>query len=106
VIGLFLTTSTRANPLWHFVDRPCIGHCFSYGNYEPASRQFRIRSTEGNGIVMSDYADVYQVETGKYRVQSRDLPLFLVYSCGSTHQEICSRELHAGEAIGSDDGTR
>jgi len=105
VIGLFLTTSTRANPLWHFVDRPCIGHCFSYGNYEPASRQFRIRSTEGNGIVMSDYADVYQVETGKYRVQSRDLPLFLVYSCGSTHQEICSRELHAGEAIGSDDGT-
>jgi len=101
VIGLFLTTSARANPLWHFVDRPCIGRCFSYGNYEPASRQFRIRAADGNGIVMSDYADVYQVETGKYRVQARDLPLFLVYSCGPVHDQVCSRELHAGEAIGS-----
>ncbi len=100
VIGLFLTTSTRANPLWHFVDRPCIGHCFSYGNYEPGSRQFRIRAADGNEFVMSDYADVYQVETGTYRVQARDLPLFLVYSCGPVHDRVCWRELHAGDDIG------
>ncbi len=100
VIGMFLTNSTRANPFWHLVDRACIGHCFSYGNYEPASRQFRIRAAPGNGIVLSDYADVFQIELGTYRVQARDMPLYLVYSCGSVHDRVCTRELHAREVIG------
>src|SRR5208282_5966424 len=32
----------------HIADRACIGHCFSYGNYEPASAQFRVRANPGN----------------------------------------------------------
>ena len=31
----------------HIVDRECIGRCFSYGNYEPASGVFRIRALPG-----------------------------------------------------------
>ena len=27
----------------HVIDRACIGHCFSYANYEPATAQFRVR---------------------------------------------------------------
>jgi hypothetical protein len=27
----------------HIVDRACIGHCYAYANYEPASGQFRVR---------------------------------------------------------------
>jgi hypothetical protein len=100
VIGLFLTQSTRINPLGHAVDRACIQHCFSYANYEPASRQFRIRAEAANRAVMNDFAEVAQVEQGKYKVQTRDLPLFFVYSCGPVHREVCSRELHAGDDIG------
>jgi hypothetical protein len=100
VIGLFLTQSTRINPLGHAVDRACIQHCFSYANYEPASRQFRVRAEAGNHAVMNNFADVAQVEQGKYKVQTRDLPLFFVYSCGPVHREVCSRELHAGDDIG------
>jgi len=29
----------------HSVDRACIGHCFSYSNYEPSSGQFRVRAS-------------------------------------------------------------
>jgi hypothetical protein len=99
VIGLFLTQSTRINPLGHAVDRACIQHCFSYANYEPASRQFRIRAEATNRAVMNNFADVAQVEQGEYKVQTRDLPLFFVYSCGPLHREVCSRELHAGDDI-------
>ena len=36
----------------HFVDRACIGRCFTYSNYEPGSKQFRVRlSPEGSSIV-------------------------------------------------------
>ena len=39
---------------YHFVDRSCIGHCFSYGNYEPPTKAFRVRAHPGNPIVAAD----------------------------------------------------
>jgi len=101
VIGPFLNERKLLSPLLHVIDRACIGHCFSYASYEPASRQFRVRAEPKNSVVMADYADVGAVELGQYRVRARDLPLFLVYSCGPSLREICSRELRAGEVIGS-----
>jgi len=35
--------------LWTMRERACIGHCFSYENYEPSSRQFRVARAEGAG---------------------------------------------------------
>lgn len=101
VIGLLRVPSRRPSPGLHAVDRACIGHCFSYATYEPSTRQFRVRAATGNPIVMADYADVWAAELGHYRVQARDLPVFLVYLCGPDSQQVCSRELHEGEVIGS-----
>ena len=39
----------------HIADRACIGHCFSYGNYEPGFAQFRVHATPGNPYAMSDF---------------------------------------------------
>jgi hypothetical protein len=100
VIAMLLPTYTHGNALLHVIDRACIGHCFSYANYEPSSRQFRIRAAEGNRFVLSDYNDVADVESGEYHVQARDLPLFFVYSCGPAHDHICTRQLHEGDDIG------
>ncbi len=100
VIGHFTRDEQGLPTLLHAVDRACIGHCFSYANYEASSRQFRVRANPGNGIVMTEAADIVQVERGKYQVKSRDLPVFLVYSCGPAHRDICSRELHPGDDIG------
>lgn len=100
VIGILRVPSRDFSPAEHAVDRACIGRCFSYANYEPSTGQFRVRAEPGNPIVMSDYADVYSVELGRYRVQAGDLPLFLIYLCGPDRQQVCSHELHAGEVVG------
>jgi len=100
VIASFPAPHAQVNGMLHMVDRACIGHCFSYGNYEPSSRQFRIRAQAANGVVFDDYADVGATETGKYRVQPRDLPLYGVYFCDGHGPAICSRWLRAGEVVG------
>ena len=83
----------------HDLDRACIGHCWSYADYEPSSRQFRIRATPGNGIVLDDFADVTAVASGTYVVQARDLPIYLVYACGLGLTEVCLRPLQLGETV-------
>jgi hypothetical protein len=87
------------DPLLHMVDRACVGHCYSYANYEPSTRQFRIRADENNGIVFSSYADVYALERMGYVVQPRDLPLYLIYACHHAQWEACVRPLSAGETV-------
>ncbi len=100
VIGRLRVPSRDFSPGVHAVDRACIGHCFSYANYEPSTGQFRVRASPGNPIVMADYADVYAVETGQYRVQARDLPVYLVFLCGPDKQKVCTQELDEGDVIG------
>ena len=56
VIGSFPGWSLRVIPLQHALDRACIGRCFSYANYEPSSRQFRIRAQAGNAVVFDKYS--------------------------------------------------
>ncbi len=101
VIGILRTPSKDFSPAEHAVDRACIGRCFSYANYEPSTGQFRVRAEPGNPFVMADYGDVYSVELGRYRVQAGDLPVFLVYLCGPDRQQVCTRELRAGEVVGT-----
>ena len=81
----------------HFVDRACIHHCFSYGNYEPSTGQFRVRAMPGNGAVMSEVPDVWRMENGVYDVTPNDLPAYEIYRCGEKGREVCLRSLQAGE---------
>ncbi len=49
---------SRIEFVGHLADRACIGHCFSFLNYEPASGQFRVRAKPGNRIAASPYPEV------------------------------------------------
>jgi hypothetical protein len=98
VINAPASNSLRSFCFHHDLDRACIGHCFSYANYEPSTRQFRIRAQPGNGIVMDNYADVAAVESGVYIVGARDLPLNLLYECGK--RSVCLSSLQAGDTAG------
>jgi hypothetical protein len=100
VMSPLTSQSLRSLCIQHDLDRACIGHCFSYANYEPSSRQFRIRALPGNGIVLDDYADVDAVAGGRYVVQPRDLPVYLFYPCGLGFRDVCSRLLQMGERSG------
>ncbi len=81
----------------HIVDRECIGRCFSYGNYEPASGVFRIRSLPGNKYAMTDFEDVASMEGGEYKLLPEDLPAYQIYQCNEDWTELCIRPLAAGE---------
>jgi hypothetical protein len=81
----------------HTIDLACIGHCFSYGNYEPGSAVFRVRATEGNPYVLPDYETATDTEEGTYVVEPQDLPIYQVYQCTDTGLDLCIRPLTAGE---------
>jgi hypothetical protein len=81
----------------HIVDRVCIGHCFSYGNYEPSTGLFRVRALPDNPYVLSDYDLAVDMENGEYTVQPEDLPAYQVYQCSLSGTDFCIRPLEAGE---------
>jgi hypothetical protein len=84
----------------HIVDRACIGQCFSYGNYEPASGHFRVRANPGNPYVTASVDASTAMQRGEYVVQPPDLPLFQIYQCNLNMTELCMRELPAGDING------
>jgi hypothetical protein len=96
VVSLLDEPSLRLNALAHVADRPCIGHCFSYANYEPSSAAFRVRIQGDTRLAVSDYNDSYALQTGSYIVRRRDLPLWAVALCGS---EICARPVREGDKL-------
>jgi hypothetical protein len=99
VVGMLPDPSLYSLCFHHDLDRACVDHCLSYANYEASSRQFRIRAAPGNGIVLDDFAEVAAVASGTYVVQARDLPIYLIYPCGSGLSEVCSRALQLGETV-------
>jgi len=81
----------------HIADRACIGYCFSYGNYEPGSGEFRVHALPGNPYVMSSFDAVPDMEDGTYEVQPQDLPAYQLYQCSTSGKDLCIRPLEAGE---------
>ena len=91
--------------IFHIVDRACIGRCFSYGNYEPGSGQFRVRANLGNRFATTSMSASFAMQRGEYTVQPQDLPLFQISRCETNAAELCVRPLAAGERNGSKVGT-
>jgi hypothetical protein len=85
----------------HAVERACIGHCFSYANYEPASGEFRVRVRKGSPVVTSSTDDAEDMAAGEYEVDDTDLPLKQIYQCDENDlTKLCIRDLAAGETNG------
>ena len=86
----------------HMVDRACIGHCFTYSNYEPSFGQFRIRVRPRSPLVIDSPEASNAMEDGKYTVRPEDLPLTQIYQCDEKNlTRLCMRDLRAGEKNGS-----
>ena len=84
----------------HLVDRACIGRCFSYGNVEPSSGQFRVRAAPGNRFVVARWQDPIAIRNGEYVVRAEELPLYQIEACRSGSAELCLRALQPGEPNG------
>lgn len=66
------------NPINHMLDRACIGHCFSYANYEPVTGHFRLRAKPGSTANLDTLAAVSALHSGRYRIRAADVPIFAV----------------------------
>jgi len=89
----------------HAAERACIGHCFSYANYEPSSRQFRVRVLEGSPVVTSSADDAQDMASGQYEVQDEDLPIKQIYQCDQKDlTRLCIGDLEAGGTNGRTGG--
>lgn len=90
--------SLRVNALAHMIDRACIGRCYSYANYEPSTKQFRVRAEGPNAIAASTYAESSALQNGGYLVRGFDLPLHQIVLAPSG--ELALESLAAGERSG------
>lgn len=87
------------NPLNHMVSKACIGRCFSYANYEPASAHFRVRALPGSPVVMDASEDVDALQAGHFIARQRDLPLFGIFVDSESPLRLKVRPLQAGERV-------
>jgi hypothetical protein len=78
VVSSINDSEIRINAVNHMIDRVCMERCFSYGNYEASTGQFRIRARLDNPYVASNYVESWEMQTGLYVVKRRDLPIYKV----------------------------
>lgn len=90
----------RVTPLVHVIDRACIGHCFSYANYEAATLQFRLRAMGRNPIVTSSEMDSWLMQHGRYPFKPEELPVYAVELCAEGASDLCIKELKAEQHAG------
>jgi len=84
--------------IYHSIDRACVGHCFSYGNYEASSLQFRVRALPENWVVTTSVDQSDDMSSGDYIVRKRDLPLVSIYQCDDADfTKLCARPLREGQ---------
>jgi hypothetical protein len=84
--------------IYHSIDRACIGHCFSYANYEASSLQFRVRALPGNRVVTTSVDQSDDMSSGDYRVRKSDLPLTSIYQCSEADfTKLCALPLREGQ---------
>lgn len=87
----------RVQFISHSVERACVGHCFSFSNYEPSSGQFRVRALSGSPIATDSADKSEDMASGDYVVQPEDLPLVSIYQCGDSDWTVlCADPLRAG----------
>ena len=103
VVSALAAPESRIRSLDHVVDRICIGRCFSYANYEPATAQFRVRADHENSIIVSNYGESFHIQTGGYVVKPRDLPLYNIDLCEPASSRICVAPLRAGATLRNTD---
>jgi hypothetical protein len=92
---------SRIQFVHHTVDRACIGHCFTYSNYEPSSGQFRVHVRPGSPVIAYRAVDAQEMEAGNYIVRVSDPPFVNIYQCDPIDFTVlCARRLTPGDKTG------
>jgi hypothetical protein len=85
----------------HLADRACVGRCFVYSNYEPSSKQFRVRVKPGSRIATASADDAEDMQAGSFEISDTDLPMKQLYQCDANDwKKLCLRDLTEGDNTG------
>ena len=107
IVTLDAPRDSRIQFVHHTVERACIRHCFSYANYEPSSKEFRVRVREGSPAVTSSTDAAEDMAAGEYDIDESDLPMKQIYQCDPTDlTKLCIRDLKAGDDLNVDIGRK
>jgi hypothetical protein len=91
----------RVEFIGHLADRACVGRCFVYSNYEPSSKQFRVRVNRDSRIATDSADDAEDMQAGSFEISEGDLPLKQLYQCeASDWTKLCLRDLKEGDNTG------
>jgi hypothetical protein len=88
--------------LQHVLDRPCIGRCFDFADYEPATGQFRVRALPGNPYVISDSSDITNLEHGQLVLARTDIKVYRLFPCAAG-REVCADRVSPGQRLTKQD---
>jgi hypothetical protein len=97
VLNGLCTPDVRFDYGYHLLDRACIGRCYSYGNFEPTTGQFRLRARPGNGIVADTNARADEFEKGNATILAVETPIYRVER--GSGDSVVARRLSVGETI-------
>jgi hypothetical protein len=101
IVSASAPADSRIAFIGHAVERACIGHCFSYANYEPSSGEFRVRVREGSPVATFSTDLAEDMASGEYELDDSDLPMKQIYQCQADDlTKLCIRDLQAGETNG------
>jgi len=85
------------NGLIHVGSAACIGRCWDFGNYEPATGQFRVRTSGPNGVVADNMDKVGELESGRHVVTAEEVPLYSVCPVKGSETQFELRRMGVGE---------
>ena len=91
------SSSVQLNALIHLSSGVCIGRCWDYGNYEPATAGFRVRTDGPNAVVAATRGAVAEIEEGRHMVTPAEAPLYSICIAKGTNTQYELRKLSAGE---------
>lgn len=107
IVTLDAPQGSRIQFIHHSVERACIGHCFSYANYEASSKEFRVRVREGSPVVTSSTDTAEDMAAGEYDIEETDLPMKQIYQCDASDlTKLCIRDLAADDDLNIDIGRK
>jgi hypothetical protein len=98
VVSMVADPSLRLPALDHLIDRVCIGRCFDFGDYEPATSQFRLRARLENSYVMANIDDIIDFEHSKYVWRRTGIQLYQLLPCQG-NSDICAAAVQSGEQL-------
>ena len=84
--------TTKLGQFYTMVSRACIGNCFDFGDYEAATRMFRLRADPGNSIIAWKMNPPSPIE--QFFSTKSGMALYLIDWCALQGDRLCLYELN------------